>query len=233
MSPTATPTVLVTGASRGLGLEFVRQYLDDGWRVHATCRDLSRCGGLCDLPGERLSIHSLEVAEKSSIERLASEIGSTAIDVLVCNAGVIGPRGMNPESVDRDSWIETFAVNAIAPLAVAGAFRRNLIKGRQKKAVAISSRLGSISLNESGGQYAYRSSKAALNAVWHSLALDWAGDGMSCITVHPGWVRTDMGGAQADIEPRESVAGIRRVIERLTPAESGRFFNYDGEELPW
>jgi NAD(P)-dependent dehydrogenase (short-subunit alcohol dehydrogenase family) len=140
---------------------------------------------------------------------------------------------MTPELVDRDSWLETLTVNTIAPLALAGALRRNLEQGRQKKLVAISSRLGSIACNDSGGLYAYRSSKAALNAVWQSLAVDWQAAGMICVVLHPGWVATDMGGPSADLQPPASVAGMRKVIEGLTPAANGQFFNYDGTGLPW
>jgi NAD(P)-dependent dehydrogenase (short-subunit alcohol dehydrogenase family) len=225
-------SVLVTGASRGLGLEFARQYLDEGWRVYATCRDVTRPGGLAGLKGD-LAVLPLEVTEKRSIDALASAFGAAPLDLLIANAGVIGPGGMSADNIDRASWLETFAVNAIAPVALAGALRRNLEKAKGKKLVAISSRMGSIADNRSGGSYAYRSSKAALNAVWHSLALDLAPGGFAMAMLHPGWVRTGMGGKDAIIEPAESVAGMRRVIERLTVAETGRFYNYDGAELPW
>ena len=225
-------SVLITGASRGLGLEFARQYAADGWRVYATCRDVTRPGGLGDLKGD-ISVLPLEVTEKRSIDALAASFGSAPLDLLIANAGVIGPRGMTADNIDRESWLETFSVNAIAPVALVGALKRNLEKGRQKKLVAISSRMGSVGGNVSGGSYAYRSSKAALNAVWHSLALDLAATGFAMAVLHPGWVRTDMGGKDADIEPPESVAGMRQVIERLTVAETGRFYNYDGAELPW
>jgi NAD(P)-dependent dehydrogenase (short-subunit alcohol dehydrogenase family) len=225
-------SVLVTGASRGLGLEFARQYLADGWRVYATCRDVTRPGGLSGVKGD-LIVLPLEVTEKRSIAALVTAFGAAPLDMLIANAGVIGPRGMNADNIDRDSWLETFAVNAVAPVALVGALKRNLEKGKHKKLVAISSRMGSIGANVSGGSYAYRSSKAALNAVWHSLSIDLAPAGFAMVVLHPGWVKTDMGGREADIDPAESVTGMRRVIENLTVAETGRFFNYDGAELPW
>jgi|HubBroStandDraft_1064217.scaffolds.fasta_scaffold00143_9 NAD(P)-dependent dehydrogenase (short-subunit alcohol dehydrogenase family) len=226
------PTVLISGASRGLGLEFARQYAAEGWQVHATCRDPDRAAALRAIEGD-LVLHQLEVAEKSSLDALALALKFLALDVLIANAGVSGPRGMTPELVDRESWLETLAVNTIAPVALAGAFRRNLEKGQQKKVVAISSRLGSIASNENGGLYVYRSAKAALNAAWHSLAIDWRAAGMICVVLHPGWVVTDMGGPSADLQPPESVSGMRRVIAGLTPAASGHFLNHDGAELPW
>jgi NAD(P)-dependent dehydrogenase (short-subunit alcohol dehydrogenase family) len=226
------PSVLISGASRGLGLEFVRQYAAEGWQVHAACREPDSAASLQAVAGD-VVLHRLEVAEKGSLDALALSVKSLALDLVIANAGVSGPRSMTPELVDRDSWLETLAVNTIAPLALAGALRRNLEKGQQKKVVAISSRLGSIGCNDSGGLYVYRSAKAALNAAWKSLAIDWQGAGMICVVLHPGWVATDMGGPSADLQPPESVTGMRNVIAGLTPASNGHFYNYDGAELPW
>jgi NAD(P)-dependent dehydrogenase (short-subunit alcohol dehydrogenase family) len=226
------PSVLISGASRGLGLEFARQYAAEGWQVHAACRDPASAKALGALGGD-VNVHRLEVTEKASLDALALSVKSLALDVLIANAGVSGPRGMTPEMVDRESWIETLAVNAIAPLALAGVLRRNLEKGKQKKVLALSSRLGSIAENDGGGLYVYRSAKAALNAAWKSLAIDWRDAGMICTVLHPGWVATDMGGPGADLQPPESVTGMRQVIAGLIAAQSGRFLNYDGSEIPW
>ncbi|HVJ55448.1 MAG TPA: SDR family oxidoreductase [Aliidongia sp.] len=226
------PTLLISGANRGLGLEFVRQYAAAGWRIHAACRSPDQASALKAL-GSSVVVHGLDVTEKDSLDGLARELQSVPLDLVIANAGVSGPRGMTPEMVDRDSWLETLAVNAIAPMALAGAFKRNLEKGQGKKVVAISSRLGSIGANVNGGLYVYRSSKAALNAAWHSLALDWRGAGLICVVLHPGWVATDMGGPGADLQPPESVAGMRKVIDGLTLDATGRFFDHDGTELPW
>jgi NAD(P)-dependent dehydrogenase (short-subunit alcohol dehydrogenase family) len=226
------PSVLISGANRGLGLEFAKQYAAAGWRVYATCRDAGRADALKAIPGT-VSVHSLDVADKASLSRLALELKAVPLDVVIANAGVSGPRGMQPELVDRDSWLETLQVNTLGPLALAGAFKPNLEKGRLKKVVAITSRLGSIALNDTGGLYVYRSSKAALNAVWRSLAIDWKPLGMICAVLHPGWVRTDMGGPNGDIDATQSVTGMRQVIDGLTPESSGRFFNWSGEDLAW
>jgi NAD(P)-dependent dehydrogenase (short-subunit alcohol dehydrogenase family) len=226
------PSLLISGANRGLGLEFTKQYAAAGWRIYAACRDPERATALKGL-GPKVSVHRLEVGEKDSLDALALDLQSVPLDLVIANAGVSGPRGMSPEMVDRDSWLETLAINTIAPLALAGSFKRNLEKGQGKKVVAISSRLGSIEANTSGGLYVYRSSKAALNAAWRSLALDWRGAGLICVVLHPGWVATDMGGAGADLQPPESVTGMRQVIDGLTLDSSGRFFDYAGAELPW
>ena len=226
------PSVLISGASRGLGLEFVRQYAAEGWQVHAACRDPDHAKALQAIDGN-IELHRLEATEKASLDALAQAVKSLALDLLIANAGVQGPRGMTPELIDRDSWLETLAVNTIAPVALAGALRRNLEKGQQKKIVALSSRLGSIACNDSGSLYVYRSAKAALNAAWKSLSIDWRGAGMICAVLHPGWVATDMGGPGADLQPPESVTGMRQVIAGLSLATSGRFFSHDGSEIPW
>ena len=224
------PVVLVTGANRGIGLEFARQYLVDGWRVIATVRDPKRADALRSLPG-KAEIHALDVTDLAATARLGEKLRQDAIDVVIANAGVTGPRDMAVREIDAAAWGEVFRVNTMAPLALAGAFAEALGRGGQKKAVAISSRLGSIGENNDGGMYVYRSSKAALNAVWRSFALD--NPGLIAAVLHPGWVRTDMGGEAAPIAPPESVAGMRRVIAGLARQDSGRFFSYDGTPLPW
>jgi NAD(P)-dependent dehydrogenase (short-subunit alcohol dehydrogenase family) len=232
MNASPPGTVLISGANRGIGAEFVRQYVKAGWRVIATCRDPAGAFWLTEL-GPAILVLPLQADDKDSVASLALALKGVPIDVLIANAGVGGPRGMEPETVDRESWIEVIQVNTIAPLALAGALRANLEKGKGKKLIAISSRLGSMEANLTGGLYVYRSSKAALNAVWRSLAIDWRPSGMVCVVLHPGWVRTDMGGKGADIGPEESVEGMRQVIDGLTLEDSGRFFEWNGRELPW
>jgi NAD(P)-dependent dehydrogenase (short-subunit alcohol dehydrogenase family) len=223
-------TVLLTGASRGLGLEFTRQYAAEGWRVIATCRDPAKADRLRAIAGT-VEIQPLDATDFAAVAALADRLGDIAIDVLIANAGIIGPRDMPADAIDEAAWTEVFRVNTMAPLALAGALRGHLERSAERKAIAITSRLGSMGANESGGLYVYRSTKAALNAVWRSFALDHRG--LVAALLHPGWAATDMGGASAPVKPAESVAGMRKVIAGLTAAESGTFLGYNGERLPW
>ncbi|HEY0525508.1 MAG TPA: SDR family oxidoreductase [Stellaceae bacterium] len=222
------PTVLVTGAGRGLGLEFARQYRADGWRVIGTVRDPGRAAELKSLGAE---VHALDVTDMAAVARLGQALAGEAIDVAIANAGVYGPRDMTLDALDVEGWLDTFRVNTIAPVAVAAALRGPVSRSGGRKMAAITSRLGSIEYNREGGMYAYRSSKAALNAAWRSFAID--NPGIVAILLHPGWVRTDMGGPNADLSPAESVAGMRRVIAGAGDADSGRFFGHDGTAIPW
>lgn len=225
-------TVLITGANRGLGLEFARQYTKAGWRVIATCRTLAKAEGLRAL-GAAVTVHPLDVADLAAVARFGRDLSAETIDLLIANAGISGPGDMTPESVApyASAWMETFRVNAMAPLALAGAFVTQVARSEQRKMIALSSRLGSMGANGDGGLYAYRSSKAALNAVWRSFALDHPE--LIAAVLHPGWVRTDMGGPTALLNVEESVAGMRRVIAGLGKADSGRFYNHDGSPIPW
>ncbi|HUC65013.1 MAG TPA: SDR family oxidoreductase [Stellaceae bacterium] len=224
------PTVFISGANRGLGLEFARQYARDGWRVIATSRSLEKAGALRALSGG-VAVHALEVTDFAAVAALARALDGESIDVLIANAGIYGPRDMTAASIDAEGWGETFRVNTMAPLALAAAFHAQVARSAQRKAVAITSRLGSIAANTEGGLYAYRSSKAALNAAWRSFALDHRD--IIATVLHPGWVRTDMGGQSAPLGPEESVAGLRRVIASLEEADSGGFIGYDGKPIPW
>jgi NAD(P)-dependent dehydrogenase (short-subunit alcohol dehydrogenase family) len=224
------PTVFLTGASRGLGLEFAKQYAADGWRVIATARDPARAEALRAIKGN-VEIHALDVVDFAAASRLGELLRDEAIDVLIANAGISGPRDMSLKQIDGDAWAEVFRVNTMAPVAIAAALTDQVARSSQRKAVAISSRLGSMAENNDGGMSVYRSSKAALNAVWRSFAID--NPGLIATVLHPGWVRTDMGGEAAPVAPSESVAGMRRVIAGLTTKDSGGFRNFDGAPLPW
>ncbi len=224
------PTVFITGANRGLGLEFARQYGRSGWRVIATSRSPAKADALRALGGD-VAVYGLDVADFDAVRRLGRELAGDSIDVMIANAGISGPGEMTPEAVDAEAWGETFRVNSMAPLALAGALLAPVARSEQRKMVAITSRLGSMGANSDGGLYAYRSSKAALNAVWRSYALDHPE--IIAAALHPGWVRTDMGGDQALLGAEESVAGLRRVIAGLSQADTGRFYNYDGSPIPW
>ena len=226
------PTVMITGANRGLGLEFATQYLADGWRVIATCRDPSAAVGLSGLSGD-IEVHRLAVDMSRQIEDLKSALGEQPIDVLINNAGIYGPRDTGIGNLDPAAWRHVFEVNSIAPIKVAEAFLDNVAAGDQKKIASVTSKMGSIGEISEGREYVYRSSKAALNAAHKAMALQIAPRGIAAAVMHPGWVRTDMGGPGALIDATESVAGMRKVIAGLTLERTGTFWNYDGTELPW
>ena len=220
------PTILITGAGRGLGLEFARQYAAQGWRVIATLRDLARGR---DLP--KAETHLLDVTDGSAVKRLAGELRGTPIDVLLCNAGVL-THGEKFGEFSEKAFVDAFKVNTIAPMALAEAFVDHVAASELRLMVMVSSRMGSIA-QATGGSYSYRASKAALNMVVKALSTDLAPRGVRVVAVHPGWVRTDMGTSAAMLSPEESVTGLRRVIAALKPGETGRFLNYEGAELPW
>jgi NAD(P)-dependent dehydrogenase (short-subunit alcohol dehydrogenase family) len=232
-----SPTLLITGANRGIGLEFVRQYAADGWRVFACCRNLKKAVELETLAkdsGGRITVHTLDVEDFSQIERLADELAGQNIDVLINNAGIY------PDSTsggfgatNYEGWARAFRINTMAPLKMAETFAGNVARGQQKKIVNITSKMGSISDNTSGGAYIYRSSKTALNMVIKSLSHDLAPRGIATAVLHPGWVLTDMGGPNALITTEQSVTGMRQVIARLSMKDSGKFYAYDGQEIPW
>lgn len=221
-------TVLITGAARGLGLDFVKQYVARGWRVHACARDAAT---LKEIKGD-IRIHKLEVTDYPAVTALAETLAGEAIDVLLCNAGIAGREATVLGSIDPAVWRQTFEVNALAPLMMAEAFVEHVARSQARKMVAISSRLGSIALADSG-RYAYRASKAALNMEWKGLSVDLAGKGLICVVLHPGWVQTDMGGQAATLTIDQSVPAMVKVIDGLKPADNGRFINYDGTPLPW
>lgn len=231
------PTLLITGANRGLGLELVRQYgARDDHRIVACCRRPDAAPELAALASERVSVHALEVTDPAQIGALVTATAGAPLDVLVNNAGVYGDRlgsGSGLGSIDYDAWATTFAVNAMSPLRMVEAFLPQLRAGQARKIVNITSRMGSIADNTSGGSYLYRSSKAALNMVNRSLSLDLAAEGFTCIVMHPGWVATDMGTAAAPLSAAESVAGMIAVIDRITTADNGAFINHDDTPIPW
>jgi NAD(P)-dependent dehydrogenase (short-subunit alcohol dehydrogenase family) len=230
------PSALITGANRGIGLEFAKQYLADGWQVYAACRDpdsASELRRLADGSGHKLKIIALDVTNPSSIKAAAAELDDQAIDLLINNAGVMGARGQTIGNIDYDAWAKVLDANTMGPMRVAEAFVDNVARSERKLIVTITSGMGSIGDNTSGGAFAYRSSKAAVNMVMRSLAIDLAPRVITCVVVNPGWVQTDMGGPQATLTTTDSVKRLRRLIETLGPAQSGKFFNYDGREYAW
>ena len=223
------PAVLVTGASRGLGLELSRQYAADGWKVIGTVRDAT---AKRTLAGLGVDARIVDVADRKSIVRLAAGLEGVPIDVLVCNAGIHGPKDVPLGKLDYSIWEEVLRVNVLGAAAMAEALVENIAAGERKAIVMMSSRMGSIGESR-GGEYVYRSSKAALNMVGKTLALDLARRGITVVSISPGWVRTDMGGEDAPLAPEISVRGVRRVIEGLSLEQSGKFFNHDGSAIAW
>ena len=216
------PTVLITGANRGIGLELARQYSADGWTVIATAREES-----AELGELGVEVSRLDMRDFDAVVRFGQAIDT--LDLLIANAGTYGPR--SPATAeDAEAWSETFAVNTIAPFLLAQSVLA-AVERSGGKLIAISTKMGSIADNGSGGFVAYRSSKSALNSAWKSLAVD--NPTVVCAVLHPGWVQTRMGGESAPLSPQDSVTGMRRVIEGLGRDQSGGFFAYDGAEIPW
>ena len=228
-------TILITGTNRGLGLEFVKHFLGRSDTVIATCRDSSSATELQALAAnnENLSLKNLDVSDEQSMAAFATELKDTPIDVFINNAGVYGPRDANFGNVGSSEWEQVIRVNAIAPMLLTQLIIGSLRQGTEKKLVYVTSKMGSIDDNKGGGSYIYRSSKTALNSVVKSLSVDLACEGFSVAVVHPGWVRTDMGGPNGLIDVQTSVSGMLAVIDGLSPDNAGDFFNYDGSLIPW
>ena len=218
-------TALITGANRGIGLEFCRQYAAQGWRVLACCRRPSK--GL-ELSG--VETYQLDVADPAQIQKLADRLSGVSIDLLINNAGIYPDSGSFGK-IDYEKWLRAFEINAMAPLRMAEAFVNQIARGGT--IATLTSKMGSLADNTSGGEYPYRSSKAAANMVAKSLAIDLKALGIISVALHPGWVKTDMGGPSALISVEQSVSGMRRVLGKLEPADSGKFLAYDGLEIPW
>jgi NAD(P)-dependent dehydrogenase (short-subunit alcohol dehydrogenase family) len=229
-------TLLITGANRGLGLEFTRQYAAAGWQVLACCRAPERADALLTLASsqpDQISVHALDVSDLNAIDILAQQLRDTPIDLIINNAGIYPDRHGGFGYTDYDAWMMAFLVNSMAPMKITEAFVSNLDRGAGKTVATISSKMGSLDDNTSGGCYLYRSSKAAVNMVVKSLSLDLASRGIRVVVLHPGWVQTDMGGPNALTTPEESVSGMRNVIDHLTKEDSGRFISFDGTNVPW
>jgi len=230
------PSVLITSANRGLGLEFATQYLAADWQVYAACRQPQSADKLEQLARKgphRISILAMDVTDNASITAAAASLRERSIDVLINSAGIMGARGQRTGHLDYASWRQVLEVNTLGPMRVTEAFIEHLARGARKLVVTITSGMGSIADNTSGGSIAYRSSKAAVNMAMRSAAIDLRPRGISCVVLNPGWVRTDMGGPNATLPVEASVTAMRRLIERLGAEQSGKFFNYDGREYPW
>ncbi|HWA01381.1 MAG TPA: SDR family oxidoreductase [Caulobacterales bacterium] len=228
-------SVLITGANRGIGLEHARRYASRGVSVFAAVRapeEAEELQGFARGQDGRVTILKYDAAAPDAADRLKRDVGGAAIDLLFANAGV-GGRYRGLDQVDADEIVATFRVNALAPLLLAQALADNVVASARKLMAFQSSLMGSIEDNGSGGAYAYRISKVSLNMIARTISRDLARDGVIAVALHPGWVRTRMGGAGAKLSVEASVEGQQNLLDKLTPAQSGGFFNYDGRELPW
>jgi NAD(P)-dependent dehydrogenase (short-subunit alcohol dehydrogenase family) len=223
------PTILITGASRGIGLEFAQQFATDGWTVIAACRNPAGAEQLDAISG--VEVHALDVDDGDSVSALKSAIGDRPIDVLMNNAGIIGQRA-GFGTLDYDAWAGAMNTNVLGPMRMAEAFVDNVLASERKQMAFITSRMGSIT-ETSPNAYVYRSSKAALNMAVRCMSLELAAKGVTAVLFHPGHVSTDMGGASAPVTPSRSVSGMKQQILGFTRADNGRFLAYDGGEIPW
>ena len=225
------PTYLITGANRGLGLEFARQLSQrkDDTKILATAREPEKATDLQRLVHD---VYPLDVADPKSIAGLAEHLKDQPIDVLINNAGV-SSKSNSIATLEEADLQTVFTVNAIGLMLVTKAALKNLRAGKRKIVFNITSQLGSIANNKGGSSYGYRGSKAALNMMTVSLSNELKKDGFTCVVAHPGWVQTDMGGPNATLKPEESIAGLLKIIDGLKAEDSGKFFNYDGTMLPW
>lgn len=232
------PTVLITGSNRGIGLGLARSFAADGWTVIATCREPDKAEDLKKIPGE-VEIHRLDVTDHKAIEALAEKLKGRPIDVLVNNAGVLGSRtferggpGQQFGDMDYEGLRHVLEVNTIAPLRMVEAFADHVAASGQKKIVTITSAMGSLSAMEPG-HIAYRTSKAAVNAIMRNVAFTLKEKGISVALLHPGWVRTDMGSEEAPVTVEESVKGLREQIGKMHLGWTAPVKNYKGETIPW
>lgn len=223
------PTILITGAGRGLGLELARQYAGDGWSVIGTVRNSAGEAALAKVGARALS---LDLGNTAQVKRLPKQVKDSPIDVLFCNAGISGKRGMALGNFDYADWENVLRVNLLGVAAVIEALIDNVAASERKTVAAMSSRLGSIT-ETSGMTLPYSTSKAALNLLARGLAATLAPRGIIVAALSPGWVKTDMGGASAPLTPEKSVRGLRKVIDGLRPGDSGKFLSYDGATIPW
>jgi NAD(P)-dependent dehydrogenase (short-subunit alcohol dehydrogenase family) len=226
-------TVLITGANRGIGNALVEEFINHQWRVIACCRQPNEKDFAHLDSTTNLTLHSLDVTDESQIQRLAKNCKTEKIDILLHVAGLYGPNGIRFGETPVEPWLEVLKVNTIAPLKITEALIEQVTRSQHKTIVVISSEMGSISCNEWGNAYLYRSSKAALNAVVKSLSIDLKDQGVRALAIHPGWVKTDMGGPEATMPVTDSAHYIYQLLTQKTPLKSGGFFDYRGKQLPW
>ncbi len=230
------PTLLITGANRGIGLELSKHYLSQGWQVHSCCRNPNEANALNELAQqyeELLTVHALEVTNEKQMDALKESLLNKPVDILLNNAGVYALGASQFGKTDDKAWDEAVSVNLVAPMKMMEHFVENVSISDKKIIASMSSKMGSIDDNGSGGAYAYRATKAALNAVMVSAAHDLRHLDITALILHPGWVRTDMGGPNGEISAEESARMLAKILDHCSIEDSGTFFDIDGSTIPW
>ena len=234
-------TVLITGANRGLGLEFVRQYQDKNVIIHTCCRKpdaANELNALADTSGGLIKVHRMEVSDPSQVSSVADALKGVSIDRLINNAGILGtiidqPGNSAFGNLDYNVWEETMRVNVLSPFRICEAFVEHVAASDEKLMVFLSTHMASITELADGGFYPYRSSKAALNLVIKGLSIDLKDRGVRTLALHPGWVKTDMGSQAAAVDIPDSIAGMKDVISGFKAPRTGEFINYDNSPIQW
>jgi NAD(P)-dependent dehydrogenase (short-subunit alcohol dehydrogenase family) len=222
--------ILITGANRGIGLKFA-EILSANNNIYATARDITKADDLEKLDNTELL--ELDLLDKDSIKSFCSELKDIPLDMIINNAGIFQDEQMEETILDPELWLDEIMINAVGPVVLSQKLKENIMSGNDKKIIFISSQMGSIDDNYSGGYYFYRTSKSALNSAAKSLSIDWKADGISVLMLHPGWVRTDMGGSNAKLDIDTSVRKMLDVINALDMGKTGTFLNYEGKKLEW
>jgi NAD(P)-dependent dehydrogenase (short-subunit alcohol dehydrogenase family) len=219
------PTILLTGANRGIGKSLCDAYLADGWSVLAACRDPATAP-------QGATALTLDIGSESSIDTLVASLAGKPLDIVWNNAGIYADKGKSLDENSFADWERSFRINTVGPIRLASLLRRNVADSGRKTMAFTTSIMGSIA-NNSGGSYLYRTSKTALNMAVDCLSKELAREGIRTVMLHPGWVRTEMGGGSADIDTATSAGGMKKVVDGLSESQSGSFLNYDGKPLPW
>ena len=222
--------ILITGANRGIGLKFA-EVLSANNNIYATARDITNADDLKKFDNTELL--ELDLLNKDSIKSFCSELKDIPLDMIINNAGIFQDEQMEETILDPELWLDEIMINAVGPVVLSQKLKENIMSGNDKKIIFISSQMGSIDDNYSGGYYFYRTSKSALNSAAKSLSIDWKADGISVLMLHPGWVRTDMGGSNAKLDIDTSVSKMLDVINSLDMGKTGTFLNYEGKKLEW